>query len=195
MPLLTPATTVVAHSTGGIIAAALALRAPDQVKRLLLIGLPVYADPTVARAEIGRLGPMAKATVQGRRSARLMCAAMCRFRPLAELLAPLLASDLPAAVARDGVHHSWPSYQGTLEHVLVKHPVGPDVMTAPCPVTLLHGRHDRTALIEPVEKLASQAHRRNRPVELLVTEGDHHLALRRAAMVAEVIHDRVSGGP
>ncbi len=177
------------------IAAALALRAPDQVKRLLLIGLPVYADATIAQLEIGRLGWMAKATLQRRRSVRLLCAAMCRFRPLAELLAPLFAPDLPRAVARDGVHHTWPSYRGTLEHVLVEHPVGPDVMTAPCPVTLLHGRHDRTALIEPVEKLASQAHRRNRPVELLVTEGDHQLALRRAAMVAQVLNERVLGAP
>ncbi len=191
LPLLTPGAIVVAHSTGGVIAAALAKRAPDRVKRLLLIGLPVYANATVARVEIGRLGWMAKATVQGRRSARLMCAAMCRFRSVAELLAPLLVSDLPAEVARDGVHHTWPSYRGTLERVLVEHPVGPEILTAPCPVTLLHGRHDRTALLEPVEKLAAEARSVHRPVELRVTEGDHQLALRRTTLVAEVLHAQV----
>lgn len=195
LPLLSSETSVVAHSTGGVIAAALAQRAPDRVKRLLLIGLPVYANTTVARVEVGRLGWMAKATVQGRRSARLLCAAMCRYRSVAELLAPLLVSGLPADVARDGVHHTWPSYRGTLERVLVEHPVGPDVLTAPCPVTLLHGRHDRTALLQPVERLVGQARSLHRPVELLVTEGDHQLALRRPAMVAKVLHERVLGAP
>ena len=68
---------VVGHSTGALIAAALASRRPDLVCRLLLIGMPAYPDANSAREEVGRFGALARLTVKGSPLARFLCTAMC----------------------------------------------------------------------------------------------------------------------
>ena len=170
---------VVAHSTGAIMAVALAARRP--VRGLLLLGLPAYENPAMARHEIGRLGPLARWTVERRPIARALCTAMCRLRPLAMLAAPYYARDVPPSVAVDGLQHTWNSYHRTLIRVVVEHPVLPDLLDLEgTPVVVLQGRADRTAPPEHVERLRD----RGAPIDVRVVDGDHHLALRRPEVVA-----------
>ena len=119
MPQLPRRAVVVAHSTGAILAAALAARHPDRVASLLLVGLPAYPDEEAARRSIGALGLLARLTVDGSPAARWVCETMGRFRPLAIALAPWLVRDLPPSIASDGARHTWPSYSGTLRRVVV----------------------------------------------------------------------------
>jgi len=188
LDVLPPNAVVVAHSTGAILAAALAARHPGRVRSLLLLGLPAYANDADARREVGRLGALARLTVAGRPSARWICQAMCRHRSLAVAVAPFLVRDLPAAIASDGARHSWASYHRTLEAVVVHHRVLPDLLTATCPVTLLHGGADATAPVADVEALVDVAARQGRPLDLhIVDGGDHHLAVRRSQLVARAV--------
>ena len=71
VPLVPPGSVVVAHSTGAVLAAALAARRPDLVRSLLLIGAPLYADVPEARREVRRLGPLARVTASGEVLGRL----------------------------------------------------------------------------------------------------------------------------
>lgn len=188
-PLLMPGTVVVGHSTGGILAAALAARCPEAVRNLLLIGLPAFPDAATARAEVGRLGMVARLTVEERRLGQWLCVAMCRFRPVAVAAAPLLLRGMPRAVAADGARHTWLSYSRTLRHVVVEHPVWPDLEKVRIPVTFLHGRQDSTASLRLVEALADRLHGVGRNISLRPADGDHHLPVRQPALVADVIAD------
>jgi pimeloyl-ACP methyl ester carboxylesterase len=193
-PLLVPGTVVVGHSTGGILAAALAALRPDAVRHLLLVGLPAFPDAATARAEVGRLGAVARLTVEERRLGQWLCIAMCRFRPIAVAAAPLLLRGIPRAVAADGARHTWLSYSRTLRHVVVEHPVWPDLAESRVPVTFLHGRQDRTAPLRFVEALADRLHRVRQSVSVRTADGDHHIPVRRPTLVAELLAD-VSAPP
>jgi len=186
-PLLEDGSVVVGHSTGAILAAALAARERERVAGLLLVGLPAFADETTARAEIGRLGLLASLTVEGNDLARLVCHAMCLLRPLAVTIGPLVGRDRPAAVVADGARHTWPSYSRTLEEVVVGHRPLPDVVAAAVPTVVVHGLEDPVAPVALAEALAAAARERGALVELRLLEGDHHVAVRRPAAVAEVL--------
>ena len=108
---------------------------------------------------------------------------MCRVRPLATALAPLVARDVPREVAADWTQHTWPSYSHTLIAVVLGHCVVPDLAAARCPVTALTGRSDTTA--PPGTSKRPQPH--SRPAthrsRVRVVDGDHHLAIRQAPLV------------
>ena len=193
-PLLGSGRVVVGHSTGGILAAALAALRPDAIRALVLIGLPAFPDAATARAEIGRLGVVARLTVHERRLGQWLCVAMCRFRPVAVAAAPLLFRGMPRAVAADGARHTWLSYSRTLRHVVVEHPVWPDLEQVQAPVSFLHGEQDRTAPLHFVEALANRLRDLGRTISVRTAEGDHHIPVRQPALVADVIAD-ISAAP
>ncbi|MGH9014106.1 MAG: alpha/beta fold hydrolase [Acidimicrobiia bacterium] len=186
-PLAPRASLVVGHSAGAILAAALAATHPALVRGLVLLGLPAFPDEPTARREVGRLGLLARLTVQGRPLARLLCVAMCRLRPLAITLAPLIIRDLPRAIASDGARHTWPSFHGTLERVVVEHRVLPDLLAIRGRITLMHGADDREAPLGYARALVDAAEARECEIELDVVAGDHHLALRRPELVATTL--------
>ncbi|HWC11055.1 MAG TPA: alpha/beta hydrolase, partial [Acidimicrobiales bacterium] len=186
-PLLEAPTVVVGHSTGAILAGALAARERERVAALLLMGLPAFGDEATARAEIGRLGLLARLTVEGSDIARLVCQAMCLLRPLAVTLGPLVIRDLPPAVVADGARHTWPSYSRTLDRVVVGHRPLPDLVDAGVPTVVAHGRRDLVAPVALAEALVAAARQRGAPVELRLLEGDHHLAVRRPEALAAVL--------
>ncbi len=178
---------VVGHSAGAILAAALAASGWLRVTGLILLGIPAFPDVVTARQEVGRLGLLARLTVRGSPLARLLCEAMCRFRPLAIAIAPLVVRDLPRAIASDGARHTWPSFHGTLEHVVVEHRTLPDLVATRTPVTLLHGADDREAPLGYARSLVEAVRVARDGIELQIVDGDHHLALRRAGVVATAI--------
>lgn len=195
VPLFGEAAVVVGHSAGAILAAALAARRPDQVRGLVLVGLPAYPDAATARREIGTLGLLARLTVDGHPAARWLCTTICRFQSVAVALAPHVQRDLPAEIASDAARHTWPSYSQTLERVVVDHRVAPDLLATTCPVRLVHGTDDPTAPSRHVRRLVDELRAAGRDVVLYQRSGDHHLAVRRPETVAEVVRRLATVGP
>jgi pimeloyl-ACP methyl ester carboxylesterase len=195
LPLFPDGAVVVGHSTGAILAAALARAAPERVRSLLLLGLPAFPDEATARANVGRLGTMARLTASGSRLAHAICMTMCALRPLLIPLAPRLVRDVPAEVSGDFLRHTWPSYSRTLRNVVLGHPVFDDLTAAEVPTVLLHGRADRDAPIELAKDLADQLRANGRNVELHAVDGDHHLALRQTNVVVDRLRALVSTTP
>ena len=191
-PLLSPGAVVVGHSTGAVLAAALAAAHPASVRGLLLIGVPAYPDEATARREVGRLGLLARLTAQGNPLARRLCTAMCRLRPLATMVAPLAMRDLPPAIAADGALHTWASYHRTLERVLLADPVVHHLRSVSVPVVLLHGDGDRPAPVRYVRILAADLRAAGVAVDLHVVAGDHHLGVRRPAVTADALNGLLS---
>lgn len=149
------------HSTGAVLALAWAARSPMRFRGLVLISLPIFTTPAVARQAIAHISPLAWATVARPRLGRLICTAMCHTRPVWSALLPLLTPHTPADIARDAVLHTWPSYSQTLRNVLIAQHVDEDaarVAAAGMPVRLLHGTADRAAPPEAARRLAARWH-------------------------------------
>ena len=180
-PLVPPGSVLVAHSTGAVLAAALAVRRPDLVSSLLLIGAPLYADVSEARREMGRLGFLARVTASGEVLGRL---AMLVLHTLVQPVSTRLPLGLPRAVVEDFWKHSWRSYSRTLRRVVVEHPAVPDLERLTVPCALLYGEQDqsasRTALPALLERHDLLSH-----VE--VAGGTHHLPARQPDLIAEVL--------
>ncbi len=192
-PLLREGAVVVGHSTGAILAAALARAHPERVRALLLVGLPAFPDEATARTEIARLGLLARLTVKDSVAARLVCGAMCALRPLLVPLAPRLNHDLAPEIAADFLRHSWTSYSGTLLHVVVGHRVEPDLVAARRPVVLVGGRADRDAPVSYLLAFVAELDAAQVPAELVVADGGHNLAVHGPALVARLLGDVLGG--
>lgn len=187
-PLLSPGMVVVGHSTGAILAAALAADPTVRLSSVLLVGLPAYPDAATARRELGRLGLLARLTVRPTPLAWLLCTVTCWFRPLAILVGPMVIRDLPPAIVADGFRHTWRSFSRTLHRVVVDHPVRRDLAAARGDVRLLHGSDDREAPIAYVREAAEAAARDGASVTLEEVGGDHHIAVRAPELVAGPLH-------
>ena len=179
-PLIAPGSIVVAHSTGAVLAAALAVRRPDLVKSLLLIGAPLYADVPAARREVRRLGFLARVTASGEILGRLT---MIVLHTLVQPLSPLLPLGLPREVVEDFWEHSWRSYSRTLRRVVVEHPAPPDLERITMPCTLVYGADDQSASRERLAQLLG----RNGQLTHVEVPGTHQLPARQPERVADVL--------
>lgn len=181
---------LVGHSLGALLALDWAGRTPG-VAGAVLVALPAYRDAAEARRRLVRLSPLHRLTLGSPPLARAACAAMCRFRPLWRLVAPIAVRRVPPAVARDGVLHTWRSLSGTLEHCIFGATwARVREQAARIPLLFVHGDADDTAPIAAVRELTA----RFPNAELVVVPGcGHDLPLTRPAVVADATA-RFAGG-
>jgi pimeloyl-ACP methyl ester carboxylesterase len=177
---------VVAHSTGAILALALAARHPERVEKLLLIGAPLYEDLAQARREVRRLGPLARVTASGEVAGR---AAMVVLHGLVRPVSRLLPLGLPEPVVEDFWRHSWTSYSRTLRNVVIGCPAVPLLAALTMPCTLLYGTDDTTAYRSPTDRLQQL----NPRLRVLEASGDHHVTVQDPAVVAAVLSEVLAG--
>jgi pimeloyl-ACP methyl ester carboxylesterase len=168
LPLVEPGSVVVAHSTGAVLAAALAAARPDLVSALLLVGAPLYADVPSARRQVRQLGFLARVTASGEVAGRLTMVVM---HTVVQPLSRWLPLGLPTEVVEDFWRHSWTSYSRTLRRVVVGHPAVPDLERVSMPCTLLYGAQDTTAARDPLAALVAG----NSAVRHVELADGHHL--------------------
>jgi pimeloyl-ACP methyl ester carboxylesterase len=179
---------VVAHSTGAVLAVALAARHPARVEKLLLIGAPLYEDLAQARREVRRLGPLARVTASGEVAGR---AAMVVLHGLVRPVSRLLPLGLPEPVVEDFWRHSWTSYSRTLRNVVIGCPAAPQLGALTMPCTLLYGTDDTTAYRPPADRLQQL----NPRLRVLEAPGGHHVAVQNPAVVADALGNVLATPP
>ncbi len=181
--------TIGAHSMGSVIALGLARTEADRVRAVVTFGPPLYPDVAVARKHVAAGGLMERAFVLPGRLSQATCEWMCRHKPLARRLAPLLTPTLPAAIARDAVDHSWPSYSESLSEVILSPEPSNWLADVNCPVTLVVGDRDPVVDRSHLKELV----RTMRAARLETWPGHHHLPLRVASRCLEVLETASSG--
>lgn len=175
--------TIGAHSMGSVIALGLARAQPDRVRAVVTFGPPLYPDAAIARKHVAAGGMMERAFVLPGRLSQATCEWMCRHKLLARRLAPLLNPTLPAAIARDAVDHSWPSYSESLSEVILSPKPSRWLADVNCPVSLVVGARDPVVDPSHLEELA----RTMRAAHLETWPGDHHLPLRMVTRCLQVL--------
>jgi pimeloyl-ACP methyl ester carboxylesterase len=164
---------VAAHSAGALIALRLAALRPDWVRGVLAFGPPLYRGPAQARAQLARFGLVARLFAMDALGARLACRWMCRHRAAAARIARWLRPDLPAALAREGVQHSWASYSGTVRNLIVAAQPLAELGEIRAPIWLVAGERDSVVDLAFLRELAS----RHPHIRLELWPGAHDLPL------------------
>ncbi|MGI8926122.1 MAG: alpha/beta fold hydrolase [Tepidiformaceae bacterium] len=176
---------VAGHSMGAVIALGLLTRYPE-LSGAVLVSPAVFESRAQARATMEEAPLLQRASVRSPRLAQALCMVSCTLRPLLRPFAPLAARDLPAAVARAGLDHTWESYSKSLDRVVLSGLVPGLLERVPQPVTVVHGRADRTVplrLIQEIEPLVQR---------LTVIAGDHEALLKNPAPVAAAIEQALA---
>jgi pimeloyl-ACP methyl ester carboxylesterase len=166
--------TIGAHSIGVLVALRLAQRAPGRVRAVVAFGPPLYPDDMSARRRVRELGWMVRFLGSDTPPARIACRWMCAHRGLAGALATAARPDLPPAIARDTVSHTWASYSQTFAGVLATGH-GPGRLDGiQVPLHLIVGCDDAIVDRDYLRQLAD-----SRPnVTLELWKGAHDLPLR-----------------
>jgi pimeloyl-ACP methyl ester carboxylesterase len=170
-------------SGGAVLALEWAAAHPGRFCGLALSALPAYRSPAEAQASIATAGALAWATVRHPDLGERLCSVMCAGRPLWRALMPLLMPGVPSDIAHDMVLHTWTSYSGTVENVLVHHRIAPaaaQLVGHQIPVRLLHGDRYREAPLAAVHELADMC---GWPLTVLAEKG-HRLPLEAPAACA-----------
>jgi len=106
---------VAGHSAGSVIALRLAQLRVDSIRGVVVISPVLYANEATARRHVGRIGIATRLFATDTWMAQLACRVMCRFPGVSQRAAVSLRPDLPERIARDGTHHTWRSYSGSLK--------------------------------------------------------------------------------
>ncbi len=173
----TRSVTFVAHSFGTVLAAHYAARYPDEVDRLFLLGTPVFDSEREARAHIREISSMSGLFVLNPLLAREACKLheATQSAALARLVEALLPGT-PPEVAREGLLHTWRSFNGSLRNVLLRKPIAVPLARIGPKVTFVHGRADHITPLDRIRALAEKTGAR-----VLATDDDHGSYARRSA--------------
>lgn len=182
--------TLVGHSMGASLALAVAAAASREgssitVARLIMFDAPLFISEHEARQRIAGMGWFEALLATGP-LAHLLCAWMCRHRVLASYVAVAMNPSLPMPIARDGVQHTWFSYIGALESIVISDDWAlalDAVGQRDLPVLLVNGIHDPVPVPGRTEQLACE----HPNLGLLTHEGGHDLPLSDPDWCAETI--------
>jgi len=186
---------VVGHSMGGPLALRFAARHSDRVRTVVTLCAALYRDAVEADARIALMGPFeAVLTGDGPLPDRV-CAWVCRHRAIAGWVAVAIRPDLPVAVARSGVQHTWDSYRGALVGLLRApdwEPALDGLAAVGVPVVLVEGGADSV----PVPGRAAAFAEANASVRHLVRENARHLLpLTEGDWCATLLVEQFDGVP
>lgn len=176
---------LVGHSMGALLALRYAVTYPSAVKKLVLCSIPLFSDQQEAHRALKYSGTVPNMMVGGP-IARISCALMCAFRPVAQRLAPLYYKDVPKQVAVDGTKHIWQSYSRSLGNIIVRENAADDMRRLKMPATVIMGEHDR---------LASQAQLKRVPESIeciVVKNASHNLPLEQPEIIVQQIAEMVT---
>lgn len=172
--------TLVAHSLGARLAVTYAARYPHDVERLVLVSLPYFGGEE-----------QAKHFIRSRHSSGWLWTHMIPFalacllgRRLLGWAAPLIARDVPRAVAEDVNQMTWRSSTSTMWEVIYRHDLTADIAVLPAtlPLLCLHGDRDESAPLDRVLELRAK----HPNCEIRVYPGaDHQLPLQQPQWVRD----------
>ncbi len=148
---------VAGHSMGGTLALRWAGSHPDRVIGAVTFGAPLYRNRAEADEHVAAMGRMEALLATDGWLPRTVCGWMCRHRGLASWIAVAMRPDLPVAVARSGVKHTWATYTGSMNG-LIRDPGWAAAVQrlnhAGIPVTLVAGARDPVPVAGRAAELA-----------------------------------------
>lgn len=146
---------VVGHSAGSLVAIRLALRHPNLVAAVVAIAPPLYPSGQAGREHLANADALTKLFLAHPRLSEWVCGLMCRYREQARTFMRATNPSLPRPLADDAVEHTWSSYHGTLEHLVLAADTANWLIRLDCPLHILAGDHDTIVDLDYLEQLTA----------------------------------------
>ncbi len=181
---------LVGHSMGASLALRWAADGLADARGVIAFDAPLYLSRDEALLHVRSMGWF-EALFSSGRLAEAVCAWMCRHRRLAAVVAVAITPGLPATIAQDGVRHTWPSYSGSFESVIVNsdwQAALAALAAASTPVVLINGESDRVPVFGRADALTV----RHGNVVTVSHPGGHDLPLAEAEWCAGQILTRLT---
>jgi pimeloyl-ACP methyl ester carboxylesterase len=146
---------VAGHSFGGLIALRFADLHPERVRAVVLFGPTLFPDAATARRRVAAMDHLGGLLTLDTPVARSLCMWFHDHRRASAALTRLLRPELPRPVVRDAAAHTWASYWGTMEQVILAAQGESWLAETRAPVRLVVGRHDGVADVAYLEALVA----------------------------------------
>ncbi|CAN7176675.1 alpha/beta hydrolase [Microbacterium foliorum] len=195
-PLASRPVTLVGHSMGASLAIITAAAAADTaitIAGVIAFDAPLFVSEQEARQRISGMGWFETLLASGP-IAHLVCSWMCRHRRFASYAAIAVNPSLPITVARDGVRHTWLSYSGALNSIVMSDdwlPALEALGRRNIAVLLVNGTDDPV----PVPGLADRLARSYPNLTVSTHRGGHQLPLSDPDWCAETVARAINGDP
>ncbi|MEK7355379.1 MAG: alpha/beta hydrolase [Bdellovibrionota bacterium] len=180
---------VVGHSLGAILALDYAIAYPDRVDRLILLSPPHVNSREDLEERLSSSSMFESVMAMNSFVAPLACwfhesvgaKSVFMFRPFIR--------DLPEAVIEDVALHTWRSYNGSLEHLIIRQRLEALLEKTVRPVVIIVARFDRTA---DADGIAAIGRALNVPVR--VVDGEHNFLVQDEGAATGKVYEQIIDG-
>jgi cis-3-alkyl-4-acyloxetan-2-one decarboxylase len=160
---------ILAHSTGAIVGVALAKKHPNQINKLVLSSPVFYTSPKEAKKLFGKAVAVPNILLFGP-LAWVCCQVFCRTKVVPRMIARLAFRSLPRAATDDVASHTWRSYVGMRDNLIINQHALADLASLSGRVDVAFGRLDPAIQPAAVDKITQMPN-----VELHMLEAGHNL--------------------
>lgn len=183
---------VAGHSMGASLAIQWAAASEGDIRTVVAFDAPLFRTRAEADERVRHMGWF-EALLSTGPLAHAVCAWMCRHRSAASVIAVALNPTMPAAIARDGVKHTWFSYIQSFEAL-----VAADTWTGPVaalsdrgvPLLLVDGLTDPVPVPGRARALAAEF----AGVTASTHRGGHGLPLSSPGWCSDLLYRQVAAG-
>ena len=181
---------VAGHSMGASLAIQWAAASQGDIRTVIAFDAPLFRTRAEADERVQHMGWF-EALLSTGPFAHAVCAWMCRHRSAASVLAVALNPTMPAAIARDGVKHTWFSYIQSFEAL-----VAADTWTGAVaalsgrgvPVLLVDGERDPVPVPGRARALAAEF----ASVTARTHRGGHDLPLASPGWCSDLLYGQIA---
>lgn len=188
--------TIAGHSMGGPLALHWAAHRGSQVQRVVMFAGALFRNRREAARRLRAFNPALPLIAMPNRLSYAVCTQLCTRRPNpTRWLYAAALPELPSPLARQCVEHTWSSYLGAMEGIVLSsswQSALSDLAQLGVPVVLALGGHDRLAAPDLAVQLAA---RHGNVAVAVRPEADHYLPLTHADWCAELVRAQPTGQP
>ena len=175
---------IVGHSMGAILALNYAIAYPDQVSRLILINPPMVTDENDLKQAMEDSSSKMMVTMT---FSKIWGKLVCKIHELAPAISypliRLLEPELPPAVARAAGQHTWESYSGSFQHVLLDQDFYALIAKIPSvPTLIIASEHDEFTKTSALNKLPKRDN-----LKSVLLPGTHNVLLTDPLKISKEI--------
>ena len=182
---------VAGHSMGASLAIQWAAAGDGDIRTVVAFDAPLYRTRAEADERVRHMGWF-EALLSTGPLAHVVCEWMCRHRAAASLLAVALNPTMPAAIARDGVRHTWFSYIQSFEALVASDTWSgavTELSRRGVPLLLVDGETDPVPVPGRARTLAAEFP----GVAASTHRGGHGLPLSSPGWCSDLLYRQISG--
>ncbi len=177
---------VVGHSMGAILALNYVIAHPKNIKKLILINAPMVTDEAdLKQAVADSSSKLMTIMIFNKTWGKLVCKIHEMFPFISYPLIRLAEPELPSAVAESAGQHTWESYSGSFQHILLEQNFYSLLdQVSDIPILIIASDEDHYTKTSALEKLPQRE-----KLKYVLVSGTHNVLLSRPQRIVKEIQE------